>query len=84
MVRWVALMARHAVEGVEIVRFPPSYFRRMERQLFVIEDFPYTGMDFRNDRDVDLPTGEQWDDSGKNHFQHFLSSNFFCILIVQN
>ena len=26
MVCWVALMARHAIEGVDIVRFPPSYF----------------------------------------------------------
>ena len=23
MVRWVALMARHGIEGAEIVRFPP-------------------------------------------------------------
>ena len=35
MVRWVALMAHHAVEGVEIVQFPPSYFRWLECQLFL-------------------------------------------------
>ena len=50
MVRWVALMARHATEGIEIVRFPHSYFRWLERQIFFIEDFPYVGIDFRSDR----------------------------------
>ena len=77
MVRWVALMARHAVEGVEIVRFPPSYFRWLERQIFVIEDFPYVGIDFHGDREMALPAGEQWDESCKNNFQQFLSSIFF-------
>ena len=58
MVRWVALMARHGIEGVEIARFPPSYFRWLERQIFVIEDFPYAGIDFYDDREMTLPTGE--------------------------
>ena len=76
MVRWVALMARHA-KGIEVVRFPSSYFRWMECQIFVIEDFPYAGIDFRDDREMALPVGEQWDESSKNHFQQFLSSDFF-------
>ena len=70
-------MARHAIEGTEIVRFPPSYFCWLDRQIFVIEDFPYAGIDFRGDREMALPAGEQWDDSGKNIFQHLLYSNFF-------
>ena len=49
MVRSVALMARHGIEGAEIVRFPSSYFRWLDRQIFVIEDFPYVGIDFRGD-----------------------------------
>ena len=48
MVRWVALMARHS-EGGDIVRFPSTYFCWLERQIFVIEDFPYAGIDFRSD-----------------------------------
>ena len=68
MVRWVALMARHGIEGVEIVRFPPSYFRWLDCQLFVIEDFPYVGIDFCGDQEMALPEGEQWDDSGKKSF----------------
>ena len=65
MVFWVALMARHAAEGIEVVRFPSSYFRWLERQIFVIEDFPYAGIDFRGDREMTLLAGEQWDESGK-------------------
>ena len=71
MVRWVALMARHGIEGVEIVRFPASYFRWLEHQLFVIEDFPYFGIDFRGDREMALLAGEQWDELGKIIFNNF-------------
>ena len=77
MVHWSALMAHHAIEGTEIVRFPSSYFRWLDRQLFVIEDFPYARIDFRGDREMALPAGEQWGETGKNHFQKFLSSIFF-------
>ena len=66
MVRWVALMARHSEGGV-IVRFPSTYFRWLEHQIFEIEDFPYAGMDFCDDRDMPLPLGAQWDESGKKN-----------------
>lgn len=62
MVRWVALMARHA-EGIEVVRFMPAYFRWLNNQLFVIQVFPYAGMDYHGDRDMILPSEKQWDDS---------------------
>ena len=65
MVRWVALMALHS-EGGEILRFPSTYFRWLERQIFVIEDFPYAGMDFRGDREMPLPPGTQWDETCSN------------------
>ena len=35
-------------------------------QVPVIEDFPYAGMDFRNDDNLVLPEGAQWDASGKH------------------
>lgn len=79
MVHWVALMACHA-EGIEVVRFPPTYFRWMDNQIFLIQDFPYAEMDYSSDRDMILPPREKWDDSGKNHFQHFLSFFFFLII----
>ena len=82
MVRWSALIARHAIEGTEIVRFPPSYFRWLYRQIFVIEDFPYAGIDFRGDREMVLLVGEQWDDSGKIIFQHLLNSIFLFLFLI--
>ena len=71
MVRWVALMARHGIEGAEIVRFPSSYFRWLDRQIFVIDEFPYARIYFRGDREMSLPAGEQWDESGKIIFNEF-------------
>ena len=65
LMRWVTIMACHPEEGSEVVRFPPEYFHWLENQLFVIQDFPYAGMDYRGDPDMTLPPGEQWDDSGK-------------------
>ena len=79
-------MARHGIDGDEIVLFPPSYFRWRDRQLFVIEDFPYTGIDFRSDREMTLPAGEQWDESGKIIFNEFwvLIFLFLIILLINN
>ena len=71
MVRWSTLMARHGIEGADIVRFPSSYFRWLDRQLFFIKDFPYVGIDFRGNREMTLPAGEQWDDSGKIIFNDY-------------
>lgn len=60
---WIALMAHHLDEGSEVVRFPLEYFCWLNNQLFVIQDFPYAGMDYHGDLDMTLPLGEQWDDS---------------------
>ena len=41
------------------------YFREwLDQQVIFVEDWPYAGMDFRNDPDMPLPAGEQWDDGG--------------------
>ena len=71
LTRWVAVMARHPDEGAAVVRFPDGYFRWIESQVFAIQDFPYVGMDFRNDPDMVLPQGEQWDDRGIPFFTSF-------------
>ena len=71
LVRWVTVMAHHLEEGSEVVQFPPEYFRWLENQLFMIQDFPYAGMDYHGDPNMTLPPGEQWDDSGKIIFNIF-------------
>ena len=64
MTRWVAVMARHPEEGEKVVRFTEAYFDWLRHQFFSVQDFPYSGIDFRGDPDMVLPQGEQWDDRG--------------------
>ena len=84
LVRWVAVMARHPDEGATVVRFSDSYFDWLEGQLFVIQDFPYAGMDFRGDPDMVLPQGEQWDDRGTFIFTSFLIMYFLYFLYISS
>ena len=79
--RWVAVMARHPDEGTKVIRFKPEFFQWLEHQVFSIQDFPYTGINFCGDPDMALPPGEQWDDSC-NHFQLFLMLIFIYFYIV--
>ena len=37
----------------------------LEHQTIFVEDWPYVGMDFHGDPDMQLLAGEQWDDGGK-------------------
>jgi len=46
LTRWVTVMAHHPEEGARVVRFSPEYFHWLENQIFVIQDFPYAGVDF--------------------------------------
>ena len=63
-------MACHSA-GDEVVHFTPAYFHWLENQIFVIEYFPYVGIDFHGDREMSLSPGTQWDESGKNNFDMF-------------
>jgi len=83
LIRWVMVMARHPDEGAAVVRFTDSYFHWLEDQVFAIQDFPYTGMDFRGDPDMVLPQGEQWDDRGTLFFTSFSSYVFFVFYIYR-
>ena len=55
---WVIVIACHPEEGSEVVRFSTQYFCWLENQLFVIQDFPYAGMDYCGDPNMTLPPGE--------------------------
>lgn len=81
LMRWVAVMARHPDERTKVARFKPEHFQWLENQVFVIQDFPYAGIDFRGDPDMVLPPGEQWDESGKILF-NFSYFKFFYFFIV--
>ena len=51
--------------GKDVFSYNDGFFAWWEMQVPFIEDFPYAGMDFRNDTDLALPEGAQWDASGK-------------------
>jgi hypothetical protein len=63
MERWTSLSPRLGNEP-STFRFTVDFFAWWRRQLVVIEDFPYVGVDFRGSTDLVLPEGIQWDASG--------------------
>jgi hypothetical protein len=51
----------------------------------VVDDYGYTGIDFRNDPDMVLPEGEEWDSTlGKKHAISSFSSDIFYIFMIYN
>ena len=76
MLRWISLMARHGGDGGPMVWYTPQFFIWLRSHTFMIEDFPYAGVNFRGDLDTSLPRGTDWDTSSKrSHFE------FLCYLI---
>ena len=46
----------------------------------VVDVYGYAGVDFRNDLDLVLPEGEDWDvDLSKKHAISSFNSNVFCV-----
>lgn len=66
MMKWVKLMTGHI--GAQRFSLAPTWFRWLEDQLIMIEDFPYTGIDFHRDIELHILVGFQWDAIGKNDF----------------
>ena len=62
--------------GRDVFAYNDGFFAWWEMQVPVIQDFPYVGMDFRNDEDLALPEGAQWDASGK--FSPILNLSIIC------
>jgi hypothetical protein len=63
MKRWVELMTHHC--GGPIVSYDENLFKWMKKQLIMVEDYAYEGMDFQGDIDLILLAGYQWNDTGK-------------------
>jgi hypothetical protein len=73
MERWTSLSPRLVSESE--FHFTGDFFAWLRRQYLWIEDSPYADVDFRGSMDLFLPTGEDWDESGKR-LSHTLSSSF--------
>ena len=56
-------MAQHVADP--IVKYNDVFFDWLRSQLMMVDDYAYTGFDFRGDPDLVLPEGFQWEDLGK-------------------
>jgi hypothetical protein len=67
MEQWMSLSSRLGNEPLTFL-FTIDFFAWWGRQLVVIEDFPYAGVEFRGNANLVLLEGTQWDASGtKDH-----------------
>jgi hypothetical protein len=63
MKRWVDLMTRHG--GGPILCYNDNFFKWMKKQLIMVEEYAYKGMDFQGDPDIILPMEYQWNAVGR-------------------
>jgi len=66
MGRWADLMKR--LGGGEVPRsaFDDEFYTWWEQQIVAVDDYPYSGLDFRGDPDLELPPDAAWGEIGKN------------------
>ena len=64
MLRWVEVMAFHGGGGSK-VKYGDSFFRWLDDQILMIEDYAYTHIDFRVDPDLALLVDDHWGDIGE-------------------
>ena len=84
MLRWVQVIACIGA-GRGRVKFGDAFFRWMQDQMLMVEDYAYAGTDFTIDPTLLLPLGGQWGDIGKkqetlkmkNVFMFFMFYYFF-------
>jgi len=61
MLKWSGLLVR--LGGGRQPHFSEDFFSRLDHDILVIDDYGYSGIDFRHDPDLGLPVGEDWDAS---------------------
>ena len=63
--RWAVLLPRQG-GGRTNESFDDDFFVWLSRQIPVIEDYPYVGMDFSRDPEIPVPPGEERGETGKS------------------
>ena len=61
MWKWSGLLVR--LGGSRQPQFSEDFFSRLDKEILVMDDYGYVGVDFRNDPDLLLPEGDDWDAS---------------------
>ena len=57
-------MPRLETGGANVLSYNEGFFSWWITKVPYMEDYPYTGMYFRNDQDLALPFRAQWDATG--------------------
>ena len=70
--------------GRTIEAFDDKFFAWFSRQIPVIENYPYAGIDFSIDPEIPVPLGEEWGEMGKFGSIFFLLNicNFYVIFYI--
>ena len=80
MLAWVTTMPLLRGRGPK-VSYESSFFCWLRNQLPMVEDYSYEGEDFRDDLELSLLEGEEWDERGKE--RHYpLVFLIFCIYFI--
>ena len=72
--RWATLLPRQG-GGRTVEAFNDDFFAWLSRQIPMIEDYPYAGIDFSRDPEMPVPPGEVRGEIGKSPPVLF----FFCL-----
>ena len=75
MLKWSGLLVR--LGGGRQPHFSEDFFSRLDQDILVVDDYRYAGIYFRNDLDLVLPEGYDWDASLGMLDLLFLSSYIF-------
>ena len=70
MLKWSGLLLW--LGGRRQPHFLEDFFSRFDQDMLMVDDYGYAGIDFRNDPDLVLLEGEEWDTTlGKKHVISF-------------
>ena len=66
MLKWSGFLVW--LGGGQQPHFSEDFFSCLDQDLLMVDDYVYVGINFRNDPDLVLPEGEDWDATlGKKH-----------------
>lgn len=78
MKKWSDVLSR--LGGGRQPHFHDEFFDHFDQQIWVIDDYGYAGIDIREDPELVLPKGEEWDHDIGN-YDDCLFEKFICFFI---